>query len=488
MTRFSGIPEVVLLIGLLLVLLLPVLKIGKTPSPGKEGRGAFGLTQLSLGVALLALLIQSGLNAASTPTHINELVFLHPLTTLFQAGILLATFIALLYARGTLKSDHLWKPELFALLLCSVIGALTVVSANHFLPLFLGVEMMSLPLYAMIALKPDQRATEAAMKYFFLGALSSAILLYALSLAYGTSGTLTALLSANANSSHGINLANLAYLFLIAAIAFKLSLVPFHGWAPDVYQGAPTFLTFFISTVPKLAGVMLLFRFSFGEVSSSVLTLLSLLSMIVGAVAAIIQTDIKRMLAYSTIGHMGYLLLGMIAQDTMGYTASFVYIFAYALTGLAAFGVLLLAGGANQPPETLDDLAGFSKKFPALAWVMAAAMLSYAGVPPFIGFFTKFAVIESAWNAGTFVLSLVSVVAILTSVIAAFYYLRVIALMFFTAKSIAVSPISDEARGGSWVAYGVLAVNGAMLLVLGVMSSGVFDGFAAIVESALRVP
>ncbi|MCL2871690.1 MAG: NADH-quinone oxidoreductase subunit N [Betaproteobacteria bacterium] len=470
-------PELTLLAALVLILL------ATTVSPSRDGTVAYGVTQLALWVAV-ALLWLTQARYIVNPRIVEGVVLRNSSTLLMQSAALIGLSLALLYGRASLIRQKLWQPETFLLFLCSTLGVVVVIGAYHFVPLYLGLELMALPLYAMVALrKDDAMSVEAGLKYFFLGALASGFMLYGISLIYGATGSLglAAVGSlAMSGASHGLLL--LGLFFLVSGLAFKLSAVPFHMWAPDVYRGAPTVVALFISTVPKLAAVVLLLRLMSGPLSpllvywQGMLAFLAVLSMIVGAVAAIAQTNLKRMLAYSTIGHMGYLLLGALVGTQDGFGAAVFYILTYVLSNLVAFGVLLSmnetsdeSGATLSRGSDLEDFRGLYKRSPIRAALMTLAMLSLAGVPPLLGFYGKFAVIAAALMNGFIWLS---VVAILTSVIAAYYYLRVIRLMFFSSP--------DEERASEFPCIGVVArvvlvLNGVALLVLGLFPSALLD-------------
>jgi NADH-quinone oxidoreductase subunit N len=488
-------PELTLLVALALLLLMVAL------FPSQDGTAAYGLTQLALWVALLAMWLTQDIR---DPQLIMSGMLLRNATTLLmQSAALLALSLALVYGRASLIRQKLWQPETFMLFLCSTLGVLAVIGSYHFVPLFVGLELMALPLYAMVALrKDDALSIEAGLKYFFLGALASGFMLYGISLVYGATGSLGLLsvmqLAEGFDSSNTLLL--LGLIFIVSGLAFKLSAVPFHMWAPDVYRGAPTVVALFVSTVPKLAVVVLLLRLMSGPLSSlltewqTMLALLAVLSMIVGAVVAIAQPNLKRMLAYSTIGHMGYLLLGALVGNQDGFSAALFYILTYVLSNLVAFGVLLSmnetsdGNGKSESAENangkitlrddknalsrgsdLEDFRGLYQRSPIRAILMTLAMLSLAGVPPLLGFYGKFAVIFVALINGFVWLS---IIAILTSVIAAFYYLRLIRLMLFSNQG--------EGEGEALPAIGVipravLTLNGLALLALGLFPGVLLD-------------
>ncbi|MDR2016514.1 MAG: NADH-quinone oxidoreductase subunit N [Burkholderiales bacterium] len=469
------IPELTLLTALALILLLTALR------PSQDGTVAYALTQLALWSALLALWWTQDIE---NPQLIMDGMLLRSASTLLQqSAALLALSLTLIYGRASLIQQKLWQPETFMLFLCSTLGVLAVIGSYHFVPLYLGLELMALPLYALVAFRKDGTLSiEAGLKYFFLGALASGFMLYGMSLIYGATGSLDLFaigrLALESGSSQ--TLLVLGLVFITTGLAFKLSAVPFHMWAPDVYRGAPTTVVLFISTVPKLAVVALLLRLMSDPLSSllpywqNVLALLAVLSMVIGAVVAIAQSNLKRMLAYSTIGHMGYLLLGALAGDQYGFSAAMFYILTYVLSNLVAFGVLLSmnetldddcknTGGENalSRGSDLEDFRGLYRRSPIRAVLMTLSMLSLAGIPPLLGFYGKFAVISAALISGFVWLS---VIAILTSVIAAFYYLRLVRLMLFSRPN---EGEGDRLPSISVIPRAVLTLNGLALLALG---------------------
>lgn len=355
----------------------------------------------------------------------------------------------LVYSRGYLADRALDKGEFYLLVLFATLGMMVMISANHFLTIYLGLELLSLSLYSLVALDRDSaRATEAAMKYFVLGAMASGLLLYGMSMIYGATGTLE--ISGVAQAIyHGV--ANQTVLlfglvFLVSGIAFKLGVVPFHMWIPDVYQGAPTAITLFIGSAPKLAAFAMALRllvfglFELADQWQSMLMLLAVLSIALGNLAAIAQKNLKRMLAYSTISHMGYMLLGLVSGVAGGdrqfalnaYSASLYYTVSYVMMSLGAFGMILLLSRSGHEAENLDDFKGLNQRSPWFAAIMGCLMFSMAGVPFFIGFFAKFSVLLAVVATGQVWLA---VVAVLFSLIGAFYYLRVVKLMYFDAPS-----------------------------------------------------
>ncbi len=382
-----------------------------------------------------------------------------------------ALSLVLFYSRTYLAARGLFRGETFVLMLFALLGMQVLITANNFLTLYLGLELMSLSLYALVALQRDEAApSEAAMKYFVLGALASGILLYGMSMIYGATGTLQIDLVAQALAVNTANHALLIFglVFVVSAIAFKLGAVPYHMWVPDVYQGAPTAITLLIGTVPEFAAFAMMLRLLAGALGTpemqiqwqGMLAILALLSVTLGHVVAIAQANLKRMLAYSTIANMGYVLMGFLGADASGYTAAMFYILAYVLTSLVSFGMILLLSRAGFEADRIDDLKGLNQRSPWWAFIMLLAMFSLAGMPPTIGFYGKLLVLQSAVKAGFVWLA---VAGVLAALVGAFYYLRIVKLMYFD-EPVDRSPI--EARGDArWLLSG----NGLALLLFGVL-------------------
>jgi len=380
-----------------------------------------------------------------------------------------AVSLMLFYGRGYLLARGLFKGETFVLTLTALLGIMVMVSANHFITLYMGLELQALSLYAMVAMhRTSNAATEAAMKYFVLGALASGMLLYGLSMVYGATGSLQLdAVSQSIFAGRG-NRALLTFglVFVVSGLAFKLGVVPYHMWVPDVYHGAATPVTLFIGTAPKLAAFAITLRLLAVGLAglefdwAGMLLILSILSMIVGNLVAIAQTNIKRMLAYSTIANMGFLLLGFVAATPNGYSAAMFYAVAYVLTSLASFGVVILLSREGFEADRIDDFKGLNQRSPWWAFMMLLTMFSLAGVPPTVGFYAKFSVIQAVVQEGYV---WVAVVAVMASLIGAFYYLRIVKLMYFD------DPADDapiESRGDARV---LLSANGLVLLLLGIL-------------------
>ena len=378
----------------------------------------------------------------------------------------------LVYSYAYITDRDMLRGEFFSLILFATLGMMVMVSASHFLTLYIGLELLSLSLYALVALRRDSViATEAAMKFFILGALASGFLLYGMSLVYGATGTLhvsqlAQIIQSGAGSKEVLVV---GLVFIVAGIGFKLSAVPFHMWAPDVYQGAPTAVTLFIGSAPKFAAFGFMMRLlieGMGELVSDwqgMLVILAVMSMAVGNIAAIAQSNIKRMLAYSTISHMGFLLLGFISADVNGYSSALVYVIAYVLMTLGTFAMIMLLCRAGFEAENINDFKGLSKRNPWYAFITLLFMLSLAGIPPMIGFYAKFAVLQAVVNAGYVWLA---VMAVMFSLIGAFYYLRIIKLMYFD------EPETTEPIVPNGDVKILFSANGLAVLVLGIFPQG----------------
>ncbi|SAL64879.1 NADH dehydrogenase subunit N [Caballeronia choica] len=394
-----------------------------------------------------------------------------------KAVVCLGYAVSVIYSRKYLEDRDLFRGDFFLLGLFSLLGQCVMISGNNFLTLYLGLELMSLSLYAVIALRKDApQSNEAAMKYYVLGALASGFLLYGISMLYGATGSLELNEVLKAVASGHINDAVLLFgvIFVVAGVAFKMGAVPFHMWVPDVYQGAPTAMTLLTGGGPKVAAFAWGLRFLvMGLLPLAVdwqemLVILAALSLIVGNVTGIVQKNIKRMLAYSAISNMGFVLLGLLAGVVDGkltgaagaYSSAMFYSIIYLVTTLGTFGVVMLLARRDFEAETLDDFKGLNQRSPVFAFVMMVMMFSLAGIPPTVGFYAKLAVLEATMNAG---LTWLAVLAVITSLVGAFYYLRVVKLMYFDAPQDASPIVADGLNRG------LLAFNGLAVLVLGLV-------------------
>ena len=398
----------------------------------------------------------------------------------------LATSLVLVYSRSYIADRGMYRSEFFALVLCALLGMMVMASGQNFIALYMGLELLSLCLYSLVALDRDNpRATEAAMKYFVLGALASGMLLYGMSMLYGATGTLDIGLLGRALVSgvpdHAVLV--LGLVFVVAGLAFKLGAVPFQMWVPDVYHGSPTAVTLLIGSVPKFAGFAFVMRLLIQGLEvlavdwQGMLIIMAVLSISIGNITAIAQTNIKRMLAYSTISHIGFLLFGFLSASMNGYISSLFYITVYVLMTLGSFGIILLLSRKGFEAENLDDLKGLNQRSPWYAFMMLLLMFSMAGVPPTIGFYAKFAVLQSALQAGF--VGLV-VFAVLMAVIGAFYYLRVVKLMYFDdpVDFTPIRPRPDVAM--------VLSINGLAVLAFGLMPQSLMELCAYAMVTSLQ--
>ncbi len=453
-------PEIAILVSACVVLIADLFV------PPARRRISFWLTQTALFVAIWIVVTTAQLAPVRS---FGGMVVDDMLSDVLKLFALVAVSLMLFYSRAYLAARGLFRGEMFVLTLFALLGMMVMMAAANFVTLYMGLELMSLSLYALVALQRDASApSEAAMKYFVLGALASGMLLYGISMVYGATGHLDfdAVADATLGAQGNRTLLVLGLVFVVSGIAFKLGVVPYHMWVPDVYHGAPTAVTLLIGTAPKLAAFAFALRVLAGALKGlefdwqGMLVVLSLLSMALGNLIAIAQVNIKRMLAYSTIANMGFMLMGFLAADPNGYSAAMFYVVAYVLTSLASFGVVLLLSREGFEADRLDDFRGLNRRSPWWAFVMLIVMFSLAGVPPTLGFYAKFAVIEAAVNQGFVWLA---VVAVLTSVVGAFYYLRVVKLMYFD-DPVDTSPI--EAPGD---ARALLSANGLALLVFGIM-------------------
>jgi len=427
----------------------------------------YALTQ----IALAGCFALTFLTASAEPvTTFSEMFVDDLMADVLKLMVYLGVGAMLVYSRAYLAARGLFRGEFFVLVLFATLGMMIMISASHLLTLYLGLELLSLSLYSLVALQRDSAtATEAAMKYFVLGALASGMLLYGMSMLYGATGTLSlAQLSALIVSGGPRDLvAVFGLVFIVAGLGFKLGAVPFHMWVPDVYHGAPTAVTLFIGTAPKLAAFAFIMRLLVQGLGAEqllvewqdMLVLMAVLSLAIGNVTAIAQTNLKRMLAYSTIGHMGFLLLGILSGSAIGYGAGMFYVAVYVLMSLGTFGMIMLLSRSGFEAENLDDFRGLNQRSPWYAFVMLLLMFSMAGIPPTVGFYAKLSVLQAVIEADYLWLA---VVAVLFSLIGAFYYLRLIRLMYFEAPSDS-TPI--EPRADVRV---VMSLNGLAMLVFGI--------------------
>ena len=429
----------------------------------------------------------------------NKMVVVDPMANLLKLFSYLAVGVTLVYSRNYVTARGIVNDKLggefYVLALFSLLGEMVMISGSNLLIMYLGLELMSLSLYALVALRRDHtQSTEAAMKYFILGALASGFLLYGMSMLYGASGSLDLGAIIKYGASPLVQRPVLAFgiVFVVAGLAFKLGLVPFHMWVPDVYQGAPTPVTLLLGAAPKLATFAITLRLLVEGLLpmafdwQPMLMILAVLSLAIGNITAIVQTNLKRMLAYSTISQMGFMLLGLMSGITHGgngysavnaYGSALFYTITYVLTTLGTFGIILLLSRAGYEADTIDDLKGLNQRSPWFAFVMLLFMFSLAGVPPTIGFYAKFSVLQAVIAADQVWLA---VVAVLFSLIGAYYYLRIIKAMYFDA------PTTDQKIVASFDMRAVMSLNGVAVLALGLLPGALMMSCATAVDMSLR--
>ena len=458
----------------------------------------YGLTLATLAViaALQALYALEG----QTFYGFGNMVVSDPMGAWLKCFATVAVMVTLVYGRPYAADRQMLRGgEFFTLSLFSLLGMFVMISGHNFLVIYMGLELMTLSSYALVALRRDDAtATEAAMKYFVLGALASGFLLYGLSMIYGATGSLDLNEVFNAIASRQIKHQVLVFgvVFIVAGLAFKLGAVPFHMWLPDVYQGAPTAVTLMIGGAPQLAAFAICIRLLVEGLMplaidwQQMLVVMAIGSLLVGNLAAVAQSNLKRMLAFSTISQMGFLLLGLLAGVIGGnqlntesaYSASMFYALTYVLTTLAAFGIIMLLARAGHESEEITDLAGLNQRSPLYAGVMAMAMFSLAGLPPLVGFYAKLSVLQALISSQQASYIALAVFAVLMSLIGAFYYLRIIKVMYFDTPL----PCNNQPLMAAADARIVLTLNGALLLILGVMPGGLMTLCAQAMNSIVK--
>ncbi|MCS5591019.1 MAG: NADH-quinone oxidoreductase subunit NuoN [Gammaproteobacteria bacterium] len=459
-----ALPEIFMLAAIVVILLLDLYTAKRFQNL------TYYLTQITLFVTGYLAFILIG----ESEVIFDGTFVLDTIGSTFKVFTMGFAMVALVYTRHYLKVHNLFRGEYFILALLSVLGMMVMISAHSLLTIYLGLEIMSLSLYTLIAIARDRAtAVEAALKYFVLGAIASGLLLYGMSMIYGITGSLDiAQIATFATSatlvSQQVLILNFGLVFLVIGIAFKLGAVPFHMWVPDVYQGAPTSVTMFLSTVPKIAAAAMLVRLMIDGLGamqsywSDLFMVLAILSIALGSLVALMQSNIKRLLAYSTISHIGFILLGFATGAIEGYGAAVFYVLVYVLMSLAAFGSIIALNKKGFEAEQVADFRGLSKHSPWFALIMLAVMLSMAGVPPFIGFYSKLFILQQVISAGYVYLAITAVVF---AVISAYYYLQIIKTMYFddAEKEVTVAAPMDMKV--------VLSVNGILILVVGLMPS-----------------
>ena len=428
-TDLLGVVPEIFLLGLISIILIVDLFVRD------ESRGA---TYMLSVMALLstALLVLNNMDGHQNARLFADSIVVDQLSAILKIAILLSVSVVFVYAKEYLIERNIYKGEFFTLGLFATMGMMIMISSANFLTLYLGLELLSLSMYAMVAIQRDcATASEAAMKYFVLGAIASGMLLYGMSILYGVTGSLDFIqinqALANTNNKLAISF---GLVFIILAIAFKLGAVPFHMWMPDVYHGAPTAITLFIASAPKIAGFAMLYRLMVDGMSSimadwqAIFIILSVASMFVGNIIAIAQDNIKRMFAYSTISHVGFIIMGVLTGTQNGYAAAMFYTLSYVIMSLLGFGMILVLSRAGFEADNISDFKGLNQKNPWYALLMMLALFSMAGIPPLLGFWAKIAVLQEAINVGLVWLAVAGVAA---SIIGAYYYLRVVKVIYF---------------------------------------------------------
>nr|WP_315228884.1 NADH-quinone oxidoreductase subunit NuoN [uncultured Limnohabitans sp.] len=455
----------------------------------------YALSMATIGV--VAYLEASAASQGQTVYSFGNMVVSDPMGGWLKCFAALAVMVTLVYGRPyAADRDMLRGGEMFTLGLFALLGMFVMISGNNFLVLYLGLELLTLSSYALVALRRDNAtASEAAMKYFVLGALASGFLLYGLSMLYGATGSLdiSTVFKAVASGQIKHQVLVLGLVFVVCGLAFKFGVVPFHMWIPDVYQGAPTVVTLMIGGAPKLAAFAMTIRLLVEGLLplamdwQQMLMVLSIGSLLIGNLAAVAQTNLKRMLAFSTISQMGFVLIGLLSGVVNGntaaaanaYSSSMFYVITYVLTTLATFGIILLLAREGFESEEITDLAGLNQRSPLYAGVMAVCMFSLAGVPPLVGFYAKLSVLQSLIASGQSGAIALAVFAVMMSLIGAFYYLRVVKVMYFDAPITATT-----VSAGSDVRV-VLTINGALILILGMLPGGLMALCARAIVSTL---
>ena len=468
-------PEIILTVMGMVILILDAL------SSGARRTLAYGLSLVTL--AVLALVSFWQWNMGLVGETFFGMYIADPLAHLLKMASYIAVALTLIYGREYLQSrDMLRGGEFYVLVLFALLGQMVMISAGNFLTIYLGLELMSLALYALVAIRRDHaQSTEAAMKYFVLGALASGFMLYGMSMLYGATGNLDLRNIADAVNSGQIDYLPLTFgvVFLVAGLAFKLGAVPFHMWVPDVYQGSPTAVTLVLAAAPKLAAFAITLRIlvvGLGDLTGDwqpMLLILAFLSLAIGNLTAIMQTNFKRMLAYSTISHMGFILLGLASGsldgdkqfDTESYGSALFYMLTYVLTTLASFGLIMLMTREGHECEEISDLKGLNRRSPWMAALLLILMCSLAGLPPLVGFDAKLLILQTLLKSDRLWMA---VLAVLFSLIGAFYYLRVIKVMYFDEPEAAAPTMTTV----YWVPRSLIIINGLAVLLLGLMPNG----------------
>ena len=480
---YAILPELVLLLATCLLLVASVYVRERVPTtPGVEQdifhtpRGVGFVYFFSLILLVYLIFAFIGRMGDVSIVAMNGLFQSDPLSNLLKACSCAAVLVSLVYSKQYLSDRSLFRPDFIVMILLALLGQMVLISGANLLTLYLGLELMALPMYALVAMRnTSEKSVEAGIKYFILGALASGFLLYGMSMLYGVTGSLDLLEIFRTVADPRINHLVMAFglVFIVAGLAFKLGVVPFHMWVPDVYQGAPTAVTLMIAGAPKIAAFALLFRLLVNTLLplmgdwQPMLVLLAVLSLVVGNVTAIAQTNVKRMLAYSAIAQMGFVMLGMLSVfDDHAFSASVFYVITYVLTTLGTFGLLMVLSRKGYDCETLDGLKGLNKKHPWFAFIGLVMMFSLAGIPPTVGFAAKLGVLEALVDGEHTILA---IIAVLASLIGAFYYLRVVKVMYFD------EPLHESTITGTGFAKGLLSLNTILVLAIGIVPASLMS-------------
>ena len=481
-------PEVTLLVLGLVILLIDAF----SSHPKRTTTLALSLATLAVLTVMSLMQWQDGVSGST----FNGMYVADDLAHLLKIASYIAVAVTLLYGHSYARDRDMLSRggELYVLTLFALLGQMVMISAGNLLSIYLGLELMSLALYALIALRRDDAtATESAMKYFVLGALASGFLLYGMSMVYGATGHLDLGEVARVIAAGQAERMALVFgvVFLVAGLAFKLGVVPFHMWVPDVYQGSPTTVTLILGAAPKLAAFTMMLRLLVEGLHGlaadwqQMLIILAVLSLAIGNLTAIMQTNFKRMLAYSTISHMGFVMLGLAsgviggdsAATSNAYGASLFYMLTYVLTTLGSFGLVLLLSRSGFECDRIDDLKGLNRRSPLQAAILLLLMFSLAGIPPLVGFYAKLAILQALIEAGHVA---IAVVAVLFSLIGAFYYLRVVKVAYFDEPEGEVAPIQ-----ATCAQRGLMSINGLLILLLGVLPGGLMALCVRAIQTSL---
>ncbi|MCD6046400.1 MAG: nuoN [Gammaproteobacteria bacterium] len=459
-------PEILVLAMAALVLVIGLF------SGRKQSSISYTLSQISLLISVVFVWNQIGM---PTLYALHNMFILDAATTLSKLMILICAIFSLAYAKPFFNENPEKTHDYCLLFLFSVSGMMMLVSSNHLIPMYLSLELLSLPLYALVTIQRTGMNAEAGMKYFAMGAFASALLLYGISLVYGATASLS--LSTIANSLQLLQtqystMALIGLVFIVAGLAFKFGAAPFHQWSPDIYQGAPTPVITLLGSAPKIAVLIMAIRLfsqsfvTFAAHWQMIWIAVAIASMALGNIAAIIQNNLRRMLAYSSIAHMGYMLLGFVTQTPGGNAAALFYVFAYALMTLAGFGALIVASNQGFEVENIEDLRGLNSRSPWIAFMILIVMFSLAGIPPSVGFFAKVGVLEAVMSVH---MTWLAVLALIFAIIGCYYYIRVVKAMYF-------EPVEDASPlYSSWGGKVILSLNSLIILLLGIFPSSLID-------------